>query len=152
MGRLAYCLRSFGGTGSFSIANMGRIIKPREKPEHKIQVALVEYLEVRGWLVEVIHGNAFQKGIPDLYLFHTRFGPRWVDTKQPGKYSFTKAQKRKWPLWDHYGIGIWILTAATQEEYDKLMAPPNWREYWKDSWALPTLGDINCMLDELDKE
>ncbi len=131
---------------------MGRIIKAREKPEHKIQKALIEYLGVRGWLVEVMHGNAFQKGIPDLYLFHPRFGPRWVDVKVPGKYSFTKAQRLKWPLWDHYGLGIWILTAANQEEYDKLMAPANWSDYWKESWALPTLPEIDLMLDELDKE
>jgi hypothetical protein len=131
---------------------MPRIIKPHEKPEHKIQKALIEYLGVRGWLVEVMHGNAFQKGIPDLYLFHPRLGPRWVDVKRPGKYSFTKAQRLKWPLWDHYGVGIWILTAANQEEYDKLMAPPNWRDYWKASWALPTLPEIDRMLDDLDAE
>ena len=131
---------------------MGRIIKAREKPEHKIQAALIEYLGVRGWLVEVMHGNAFQRGIPDLYLFHPRYGPRWVDVKQPEKYSFTKNQRLKWPLWDHFGVGIWILTAATQAEYDKLFALPNWREYWKDSWKPPTIKDIDLMLDDLDKE
>ena len=33
------------------------------------------------------------------------------------------------------GIGIWILTAATQDEYDKLFKLPNWRAYWKESWG-----------------
>jgi hypothetical protein len=99
-----------------------------------------------------MHGNAFQQGIPDLWLHKEGIGARWVDVKHPKRYSFTKAQKFKWPYWDSMGIGIWILTAATQEEYDKLFAPPNWKDYWKDSWALPTQDDIDKMLDELDDE
>ena len=129
---------------------MGDIIKPEHGPEWFIQRDLKEYLQTRGWVVEVMHGNAFQRGIPDLYVFHPNHGPRWIDCKVPGKYSFTKAQKLKWPFWDSKGIGIWILTAATQKEYDKLFALPNWKDYWKDSWALPTLEDIDRMLDELD--
>jgi hypothetical protein len=58
----------------------------------------------------------------------------------------------KWPLWDHFGIGIWILTAATQEEYDKLFGLPNWKDYWRDSWKMPTIEDIDLMLDEIDDE
>ena len=33
-----------------------------------------------------------------------------------------EGKKQKWPVWEAYGIGIWILTAATQAEYDKLFA------------------------------
>jgi len=130
---------------------MGTIIKPTHGPEWHIQKALVTYLKVRGWVVEVMHGNAFQRGIPDLYLFNRKWGYRWVDVKHPKRYTFTKAQRRKWPYWDSMGIGIWILTAATQEEYDKLFAPPNWRNYWKESWTLPTQEDIDTMLDDLDE-
>ena len=121
-------------------------------PEWFIQKDLIKYLRERGWLVEVMHGNAFQQGIPDLYVHHPRAGSRWIDVKNPKNYSFTKAQRRKWPLWDLFSCGIWILTAATQEEYDKLFDPPNWQDYWKESWVLPDLNDINKLLDELDAE
>lgn len=94
-----------------------------------------------------MHGNAFQVGIPDLWLYHRRFGYRWVDAKVAGRYSFTKAQKIKWPQWERAGIGIWILVAGTQAEYDKLFGPPNWRQYWKASWG--TLPDINALLEGL---
>ena len=94
-------------------------------------------------------GNAFQYGIPDLYCHHEKWGGRWIDVKNPGKYSFTREQKIKWPAWERYGCGIWILTAATQEEYDKLFAPPNWREFWKPSWG--DVPDIDQLLDELDR-
>jgi hypothetical protein len=50
---------------------------------------------------------------------------------------------------DHFGIGIWILTAANQEQYDKLFGLPNWMDYWKASWALPTVADIDVMLQEM---
>lgn len=97
----------------------------------------------------MMHGNAFQRGIPDLYLFRRDIGHRWVDVKHPKRYNFTKAQRIKWPFWDKMGIGIWILTAATQAEYDKLFAPPNWREYWKSSWAMPTEAEMDALLDTI---
>ncbi len=130
----------------------GKIRRPKRGPEWHIQKRLVQFLLDRGWVVEVMHGNAFQRGIPDLYLFRKDWGPRWVDVKNPKQYSFTNAQKLKWPLWDRAGIGIWILTAATQTEYDKLFAAPNWMDYWKDSWALPTDEDIDAMIDILWEE
>ena len=112
---------------------------------------MIAYLKARGWHVERMIGNAFQMGVPDLFIAHPKWGQRWIDVKRPGKnYSFTKAQKLKWPVWEAFGIGIWILTAATQEEYDKLFAPPNWRAYWKESWG--QVPDIDALLDELDRE
>jgi hypothetical protein len=132
---------------------VGDIIKPKHGPEWHIQKDLVEYLEGRGWHVEVMHGNAFQQGIPDLWLWNSRLKlARWVDVKHPKRHTFTKAQRIKWPLWDSLGIGIWILTAANQEQYDKLFAPPNWKDYWKKSWEMPTLEDIDNMLDALNAE
>jgi len=131
---------------------MGRIRRKKHGPEWYIQQDVTEYLEARGWLVEVMHGNAFQQGIPDLYIHHPKWGSRWVDCKQPKNYTFTRAQRRKWPIWDDFGVGIWILTAANQEQYDKLFGLPNWKDYWKDSWGLPTVEDIDRMLDEIDAE
>jgi len=130
---------------------MTRICRPREGPEHKIQRALIAYLKVRGWHVERMIGNAFQLGIPDLYVAHPKWGQRWIDVKRPGKnYTFTKAQRIKWPLWEAAGVGIWILTGADQENYDKLFRSPNWRDYWKASWG--QVPDIDAMLAELCRE
>jgi len=123
-------------------------MRAKTKPkEFKIQRDLMEHLRLRGWLVERTHGNLFQVGFPDLYIAHPKWGTRWIDVKRPGHYSFTKAQKVKWPIWDSFGIGIWILTAATQEEYDKLFGPPNWRDYWKASWG--EIPDIDDLLDQI---
>lgn len=125
----------------------------RERPEAKIQAALVEFMEDRGWLIEVTHGNTYQQGIPDLWCFHPKYGYRWIDCKVKGRYSFTKAQKIKWPRWETFGVGIWILTAADDEEYDKLMAPPNWRVYWKKSWGeLPDIDELLASLWDDDDE
>ena len=131
---------------------MGDIIKPKHGPEWHIQKALCDFLRTRGWTVEEMHGNAFQRGIPDLYLFKRDIGHRWVDVKQPKRYSFTKAQRIKWPAWDRAGIGIWILTAATQIEYDKLFASPNWLEFWKPSWAMPTEAEMDALLDTITED
>jgi hypothetical protein len=113
---------------------MGRIKKPKHGPEWYIQRDLMTYMRARGWLVERMTGNMYQKGIPDLYCHHPQWGERWIDVKNDGKYSFTDDQKKKWPVWERAKVGIWILVAATQTEYDKLFAPPNFRDYWKPSW------------------
>jgi hypothetical protein len=130
---------------------MGSIRRPKHGPEWHIQQDLIAFLEARGWLVERMIGNAFQTGVPDLYCHHPNWGYRWIDVKRPGKnYSFTKAQRRKWPEWESKGVGIWILNAATQEQYDLLFKKPNWRDYWKASWG--QIPDIDALLDELDRE
>ena len=124
--------------------------KPRmhSNPEARLQERLVTFLQERGWVVEVMHGNVFQKGIPDLYLFRRDFGPRWVDVKLPKGSVLTKAQCQKWPKWDAAGIGIWILKEATDEEYQKLFCPPNWREMWKPRYD-QYIRDVDDILAEL---
>ena len=93
---------------------MGDIRRPKHSQEWHIQQALIAYLKIRGWHVERMIGNAFQMGVPDLFIAHPKWGQRWIDVKRPGKnYTFTKAQKLKWPVWEAFGIGIWILTAAS---------------------------------------
>lgn len=128
-----------------------RIKRPEHGPEWFIQRDLKTYLEIEHWHVERMIGNAYQQGIPDLYCFHKKWGERWIDVKQPKKYSFTHAQKLKWPVWERAGIGIWILTAATQLEYDKLFQPPNWREFVKASWKIPTAEEIDKLLSEIEE-
>jgi hypothetical protein len=126
---------------------VGQIKRNRHGPEWYIQQNLIKFLEARQWLVEHTHGNLYQQGMPDLFCNHLKWGYRWIDCKVKGRYSFTKAQKIKWPIWESFGVGIWILTDATQDEYDKLFRPPNWRDYWKTSWGV--LPDIERLLSEI---
>jgi hypothetical protein len=122
------------------------------KPERIIQREIVEFLKARRWHVERLFADAYQNGFPDLFAAHERWGLRWIEVKRPDDYSFTLRQRQKWPVWERVGIGIWILTAATQEQYDLLFKPPNWREFWKPSYRVPTREDIDAMLDEMDRE
>jgi len=100
--------------------------------------------------VDHTHGSIYQTGFPDLYCQHVRWGPRWIDVKVKGRYSFTNAQRIKWPQWEKKGTGIWIIVDATEEEYAKLFQPPNLRDYWKKSWG--ELPDIDKLLDEIRNE
>lgn len=123
-------------------------IRPKHGPEWHIQRDVMRFLRDRGYWVERTHGNLFQQGFPDLYVAHPKFGQRWIDVKNPVAWEYTKAQCQKWPIWDSFGIGIWIITAATEEEYDKLFKPPNWREYWKPRYDV-YLMDVDVLLAEL---
>lgn len=100
-------------------------------PEAKIQKAIIKMLEIKGWWVKATHGNAHTQGWPDLYLTHPSFGTRWVEVKLPDMKGskFTKAQLRDFPNFCNLGGGVWILTAATEEEYAKLFTDPNWWLY-----------------------
>lgn len=100
-----------------------------DKAEAKIQSEIVKYLEDRGWFVKVTHGNAFQSGLPDLYCCHKNHGSRWIEVKKPVGYRFTPAQLNDFPQITSRGVGIWILTAATDFEYAKLFKPCNWLLY-----------------------
>lgn len=129
---------------------MGNIRRAAHGPEWHIQQDLIRFLRCREWNVEHTNGNLYQTGFPDLFIHHKKWQTRWIDCKQPKNYTFTKHQKRKWPIWDSFGIGIWILTAATQEQYDLLFGPPNWKDYWKSSWG--NIPDIDTLLQELEDE
>ena len=121
-------------------------IRDKHGKEYGIQKDITDFLRARQWHVERMVGGAFQSGIPDLYIAHRKFGQRWLECKNPDEYNFTKAQKDKFPVWGAMGIGIWILVAATEEEYDKLFKEPNWECYWKKTWVKP---DIDAILEEL---
>jgi phosphoserine phosphatase len=73
------------------------------------------------------HGNMYQRGFPDLYATHHRYGARWIEVKLPKMVGskFTPAQLECFPKLRANGTRIWILTAATKEEYDKLFKPDN---------------------------
>lgn len=100
-------------------------------PERKIQDQVIAYLKVRDWLVKETHGSEFQYGFPDLYCAHSRYGARWVEVKNPLAYRFTPAQIDFFPKLASVGVGVWIMVAATEEEYKKLFMPANWYSYIK---------------------
>lgn len=98
-------------------------------PEAKIQDELIKFLEARGWFVKVIHGNVFQSGLPDLFACKRKYGSRWIEVKNPASYKFQATQLETFPRMMAEGVGVWILTAATEAEYNKLFAPANWYQY-----------------------
>lgn len=95
-------------------------------PEAKIQEEIIKFLTLRNWLCRSTHGNIFQFGFPDLYCAHRRYGARWIEVKNGEAYSFTPAQMEFFPKLSAAGVGVWILTAATDHEYEKLFSPANW--------------------------
>ena len=100
-------------------------IKRAKGPEAIIQEALVKFLRERGWFVKETHGNMYQQGLPDLYCIKRRNGKRWIEVKNPAKYKFTPAQWEDFPRMIAEGDQIWVLTAATEVEYQKLFQKPN---------------------------
>ena len=95
-------------------------------PERIIQNSLISMLMLKGWGVKETHGNIYQFGFPDLYTFNKSYGTRWIEVKNPLAYSFTPAQLETFHQFASQGVGVWILTAATEDEYKKLFKPPNW--------------------------
>lgn len=101
----------------------------KEGPERKIQDELTLFLQLKGWYVKETHGNIYQHGFPDLYACHRSYGARWIEVKNPIQYSFTKSQLETFPMFVAHGVGVWILTAATEEEYQKLFKSCNWYQF-----------------------
>jgi hypothetical protein len=128
--------------------------RAKHGPEYGIQARIVQYLHERGWHVERIVGIGWQYGLPDLYITHKQWGQRWLEVKQPDHWEFTKHQKIKFPILDRNGTGIWILTEANDEQYQKLFGLPNWKDFWKPQWGNPdNVSDgIDDLLDELNRE
>jgi hypothetical protein len=107
-----------------------RSIKPNEKPETTLQRKITEFLKIRDWMVKWTHGNLYQSGFPDMYVAHLRYGSRWIEVKIPKPVIvFTPAQLENFPEFSAKGVGIWVITAATEEEYAKLFKPANWHWY-----------------------
>ena len=98
-------------------------------PEAKIQKAIKDFLFMKQWHVMETHGNMYQSGFPDLWATNVKYGQRWVEVKLPNMKGskFTPAQLEHFPKICANGSGVWIITAATEEEYLKLFKPSN---YW----------------------
>lgn len=122
----------------------------RGNPEKKIETEIREFLALRGWLVEKTHSSAYSSGWPDLMCWHPEHGLRWVDVKVKGRYHYTKSQCQTWPKWEGHGLGVWIMVAATEEEYAKLFDRPNFRDYWRNSYNR-YIQDPKEVVNSLDK-
>lgn len=101
----------------------------QDGPEAKIQEALIKLLRAKEWVVKSTHGNIVQYGFPDLYCAHRVYNVRWIEVKNPLAYAFTKAQLVFFHQLSSVGVGVWVLTAATEDEYKKLFKPANWHYY-----------------------
>jgi hypothetical protein len=102
-----------------------KIKNTRRGPERGVQDALIALLRARGWVVKETHGNLYQHGFPDLYCAHKSYGSRWVEVKVP-PVKFEASQLEFFPQLASVGIGVWVLVAATDDEYTKLFQPANW--------------------------
>jgi len=100
--------------------------KSASRPEDKIVEELTAFLKARDWLVKKTHGNIFQFGFPDLYCAHFKYGQRWIEVKVPERIKFTGAQLEFFPQLIAHGVGVWVLVAATENEYLKLFRPSNY--------------------------
>lgn len=114
-----------------SADNVRFAIRHTTGPEAKIQQAIINMLRIREWFVKPTHGNMYQSGFPDLYACHVRYGARWIEVKNKEAYEFTPAQVETFPQICAHGVGIWILTAAVEDEYLKLFRPFNWYVFLK---------------------
>jgi hypothetical protein len=94
--------------------------------------------ENHGWVVINVHGNAFTKGLPDKYCVDITprnssgktFGQRWIELKRPTVGRYTIDQVYTFPLIERAGIGVWVVTEATELAYNSVVAgPPNWRNF-----------------------
>lgn len=107
-------------------------LRIKDNPEKQIQVAMNKYLTLMGWYVMSTHGSMFQAGFPDTWATHSKYGGRWIEYKLPGMKGsrFTPAQLECFPKLAANGTAIYILTGATDEEYQKLFKPSNFSYYF----------------------
>lgn len=93
--------------------------------EYKIQQKIKKYLENRGWFVKVLTGTMYQWGLSDLLVCHKDYGIKLIEVKNPNRYSFTAAQIHEFPKFISHGAPIYVLTAANEENYQRLFQPSN---------------------------
>lgn len=101
----------------------------KEKLESAVLSEVIEFLTLRGWYCKRVHGNAMQSGFPDLFCCHVKYGTRWIETKCPPGHKFMQSQLETFQKFCSNGTGVWVMRAATNDEYLKLFKPPNWWHY-----------------------
>lgn len=110
------------------------IQKKRGSPERIIQDGIITMLRGKGWAVEETHGNIYQCGFPDLFAAYKQVGQRWIEVKNPLSWKLTPAQRLWIPQFSAQGVGVWVLTGYSENDYKKLLQPPNWMEFFHKDW------------------
>jgi hypothetical protein len=128
-------------------------IKNKHGKEFGIQSEVIRFLKDHSWHVErlvggEVRGGAIQSGLPDLFACHAKWGLRFIEIKYEDSYRFTAAQKWKFPLLMANGCGIWILTEASEEQYDRLFKEPNLWDYLKQK-DCHNIQELDEILSEL---
>lgn len=98
------------------------LFKERKNPEGLVQGAIIKFLEARGWYVKEMHASSRLSGFPDLFATHIDYGYRLIEVKLPNMEGskFTPAQIKDFPKFTANGAPIWIMTSATEKEYQQL--------------------------------
>ena len=98
-------------------------------PEAIIQNDVIKMLLMKGWYVVRVPGSKLLSGMPDLFATSSKYGQRLIEIKLPNMEGsrFTPAQLDRFPKLAANGSGVWVLTAATEYEYDLLFRAQN---YW----------------------
>jgi len=91
-----------------------------------------------GWYTINTHGNQFQEGLPDRYIAHFKYKPRWIEYKvfdDQWHIHLTRAQKIKFPALLERGVLIYIIASKDlrgekhfserERLYKKLFKEPN---------------------------
>ena len=95
------------------------------------------FLISRGWHIENLHGNQYQQGLPDKYICHLNYTPRWIEFKvwNNGSLHLTPAQRKKFPILISLGVPIYVIVSddlrgnrnleKRKRLYQKLFDEPN---------------------------
>ena len=107
-----------------------------KKSETILQENIMKMMTWKGWFTKNTHGSLYSSGWPDFFASHRTYGHRWIEVKMPDRSGdpFTKMQHETFPELCSHGSGVWVLVAATEEEYAKLFQKFNWWIYtgsWK---------------------
>jgi len=127
-------------------------IRKQHGPEYGIQREVVRFLRLRGWWVERLIGMAWQSGLSDLLICHRHYGVRLLEIKQQEHFKFTRAQKAKFPRLMENGGGVWIMTEASEEQYQRLFKGPNLWDYLKPEECLTYDEQVDDWLEDITNE
>jgi len=86
----------------------------KQRESLKVVEPFVALLKHRGWTVKNFHGNQYQQGVPDAYILHPDYTPRWIEFKVREDWDtvkLTKYQRVTFPLWHSLGVPIYIIAA-----------------------------------------
>jgi hypothetical protein len=99
----------------------------RKHIEHDRQEELRKYMHTLGWATIKTHGNAYQKGLPDLYCSSKDYGQRWIELKKDENERLTRDQIETFGYLSRHGTRIWILRGIS--DYNWLFKESNWQQW-----------------------